>query len=177
MHDQKLLNEYFSKHWVSGTSRGLTNPVRISSFIKDEEWLLDVGCGVNPFKSLVKNVIGIDPAFDQADFKCTIEEYQPNRLFDVATCLGSINFGNAEIIERQIDKVVSCLAPSSKIYWRLNSGRHDHGNTECLAIPFFPWTFEKLNVFAKKHNYIQTVELVDQHLTRPRLYAEWHRTS
>jgi hypothetical protein len=177
MHNQKFLNEYFSKHWVSGDSRGLTSPARISTFINDDEWLLDVGCGTNPFKSLVKNVIGIDPAFAQADYKCTIEEYEPNRLFDVATCLGSINFGTSEIIERQIEKVVSCLTPSSRIYWRLNPGRRDHDNKQCLDISFFPWTFDKLNVFAKKHNYVQTVEKIDEHLTRPRLYAEWHRTS
>jgi len=177
MHNQEILNEYFSKHWVTGNLRGLTSPTRISTFIKDDEWLLDVGCGTNPFKSLVKNVVGIDPAFDQADYKCTIEEYQPTRLFDVATCLGSINFGNEDIIERQIDKVVSCLNLKSRIYWRLNPGRRDHDNKECSNIPFFPWTFEKLNVFAKKYNYLQTVEKIDEHLTRPRLYAEWHRTS
>jgi hypothetical protein len=175
--NQLELNEYFSKHWVPGNLRGLTSPIRISSFIKDNEWLLDVGCGTNPFKSLVKNVIGVDPAFDQADFKCTIEEYQPTRLFNVATCLGSINFGTADTIELQIDKVVSCLTSSSRIYWRLNPGRHDHDNKECLSIPFFPWTFEKLNIFAKKHNYTQTVEKIDEHLTRPRLYAEWHKIS
>jgi hypothetical protein len=162
---------------VPGNSRGLTNPNRIAKFIKDDEWLLDVGCGTNPFKSLVKNVIGIDPAFDQADYKCTIEEYQLDRLFNVAACLGSINFGTEDIIESQINKVVNCLTPSSRIYWRLNPGRRDHDNNECSNIPFFPWTFEKLNVFAKKHNYIQTVEKIDEHLTRPRLYAEWHRTS
>lgn len=177
MHNQNLLNQYFSKHWVPSNPRGLTNPLRIATFIKSDEWLLDVGCGANPFKPLVKNVIGVDPAFEQADFKCTIEDYEPNRLFDVSTCLGSINFGTIDVIEIQIAKVVSCLASKSRIYWRLNPGRHDHDNEECLHIPFFPWTFEKLNMFSKKYNYLQTVELVEQHLTRPRLYAEWHRTS
>jgi hypothetical protein len=175
--NQLQLNEYFSKYWISNNFKGLTSPTRISTLIKEDEWLLDVGCGANPFKTLVKNVIGIDPAFDQADYKCTIEEFQPTRLFDVATCLGSINFGTEDIIEHQIDKVVSCLTSTSRIYWRLNPGRHDHDNKECLNIPFFPWTFEKLNIVAKKHNYIQTVEKVDEHLTRPRLYAEWHRIS
>jgi hypothetical protein len=176
-YNQTLLNEYFSKHWVPDNLAGPSSPTRISTFIKDDEWLLDVGCGANPFKSLVKNVIGIDPAFDQADVKCTIEEYQPTRVFDVATCLGSINFGDEDIIERQIDKVVSCLAPTSRIYWRLNPGRPDHGNMECFSVPFFPWTFEKLNLFAKKHNYLQTEEKIDENSTRKRFYAEWHRTS
>jgi hypothetical protein len=175
-HNQKLLNEYFSNHWIPGNSRGITSPVEITKLITEDEWQLDVGCGPNPFKELRKNIIGIDPAFEQADFKCTIEEYLPDRLFDVATCLGSINFGTIDIIEGQIDKVVSCLKPVSRIYWRLNPGRKDHENEECNQVPFFPWNFEILRQFAIKHNYIQTVEEIDAHVSRPRLYAEWHRS-
>ena len=175
-HDQNLLNEYFSNYWVPGNNRGITSPVEITKLITEDEWQLDVGCGTNPFKEFRKNVIGIDPAFDQADIKCTIEEYVPDRLFDVATCLGSINFGTIETIEKQIDKVVSCLKPVSRIYWRLNPGRKDHDNEECNQVPFFPWTFEILRQFAIKHNYVQLVEETDAHISRPRLYAEWHRS-
>lgn len=175
-HNQENLNNYFANYWVPGNSRGITSPSEITKLIDPSEWQLDVGCGINPFKELRSNVIGIDPAFDQADFKCTIEEYVPDRLFDVATCLGSINFGTIETIEEQIDKVVSCLKPISRIYWRLNPGRKDHDNEECNQVPFFPWTFEILRQFALKHNYIQTAEEIDAHISRPRLYAEWHRS-
>ena len=177
MHNQELLNNYFANNWKAGRGGGITSPEEISKFIKDDEWVLDVGCGDNPFKKIIKNVVGVDPAFDQADVKCTIEEYIPHRLFDVAICLGSINFGDINTIENQISKVVSCLKPVSRIYWRLNPGRHDHNNEECLEVPFFPWTFEILRSFAEKHNYTQPVEEIDAHILRPRLYAEWHRTS
>ena len=176
-HNHKLLNEYFSNYWIPGNNRGITNPAEITKLLRKDEWQLDVGCGTNPFKKLRKNIIGIDPAFDQADVKCTIEEYVPDRLFDVATCLGSINFGTIETIEEQIDKVVSCLKPVSRIYWRLNPGRKDHNNEECNQVPFFPWTFEILRQFAVTHNYIQTVEEFDAHVSRPRLYAEWHKST
>jgi hypothetical protein len=175
-HDQELLNEYFSKIWIPGAGRGITSPETIVKKIKPEEWLLDVGCGKNPFKNLHIKTIGIDPAFDEADYKCTIEEFSNPFKFDVATCLGSINFGSIAIIEQQIDKVVSLLQPKSRIYWRLNPGRKDHGNEECNHVPFFPWTFEILNEFAVKHNYKQENETVDEHATRPRLYAEWIRS-
>ena len=175
MHNQELLNNYFANHWVPGKNKGVSSPEEISKYIKEDEWVLDVGCGANPFKSLLKNVVGIDPAFNQADFKCTIEDYVPDHLFDVATCLGSINFGTTDVIELQIAKVVACLKPNSRIYWRLNPGRHDHGNDECAEVPFFPWTFEILQSFAVKHNYMQTVEEIDAHVSRPRLYAEWQR--
>ena len=84
MHNQKLLNEYFSKHWTPGEYCGFSDPREISKFIDTNEWLLDVGCGHNPFKRLVKNVVGIDPAFTDADVLTTIELYNPDRLFDYA---------------------------------------------------------------------------------------------
>jgi len=176
-HNQTLLNQYFAKNWNPGKGRGLTSHERLATLIGNDEWILDAGCGTNPFKELGKQVVGVDPAFDQADIKCTIEEYVPDRQFDVATCLGSINFGSEDVIARQIAKVVSCLKPKSRIYWRLNPGRHDHDNEECADVPFFPWTFEKLRDYAIQHNYTQTVEEIDEHPTRPRLYAEWHRTT
>jgi len=175
MHNQKFLNDYFHNHWTSGNTRGTTSPEEIVKKINPSEWVLDVGCGRNPFKALHINTVGIDPAFDEADYKCTIEEYVPDRIFDVATCLGSINFGTIETIEEQINKVVSCLKPVSRIYWRLNPGRKDHDNEECNQVPFFPWTFEILRQFALTHNYVQSVEKIDAHVSRPRLYAEWHR--
>ena len=177
MHDQKLITEYFSKHWKPGYGRGRTSHAVLAEKIKDSEWILDAGCGANPFKALGKQVVGVDPAFDEADVKCTIEEYVPDRQFDIATCLGSINFGTEEVVAEQIAKVVSCLKPTSRIYWRLNPGRYDHDNEQCQNIPFFPWTFEKLREFADKYNYKQTVEKIDEHPTKPRLYADWHRTA
>jgi hypothetical protein len=176
-HNQTLLNEYFSKTWKPGNSRGLTSHERLATLIHKDEWVLDAGCGENQFKQLGLQVVGIDPAFEQADIKCTIEDYIPDRQFDVATCLGSINFGSEEVVARQIAKVVSCLKTTSRVYWRLNPGRHDHGNEECNSVPFFPWTFEKLREYACQHNYIQTAEQIDEHPTRPRLYAEWHRAA
>ena len=58
--------------------------------------------------------------------------------FDVAFCLGSINFGNESNILNQIECVINCLNPQARIYWRCNPGLHDHGNEECETIEFFP---------------------------------------
>lgn len=174
MHDQQKLNEYFSKYWSPAKNRGISSYQSIAQKIDKHAFILDVGCGSNPLKDLFPNLIGIDPAFDQAHFKCTIEEYQPNKLFDIALCLGSINFGNIDIIENQIAKVVNCLKLNSKIYWRLNPGRQDHDNEKCKDIIFFPWTLEILEEFAVKYNYIQLGQL-ENHATQPRYYAEWKR--
>jgi hypothetical protein len=175
MHNQAQINEYFKNHWREDSFRSYSHPLSISKLINKDSWILDVGCGKNSFKKIFPNVVGIDPAFDEADVKCTIEDYIPDRLFDVGICLGSINFGGVEIIERQIKKIVSCMKINSTIFWRLNPGRQDHGNDFCKNINFFPWTFEILNSYATMYNYKQQSEKIDEHSIKPRLYAEWHR--
>ena len=175
-HDQAALNRYFSEYWVPNHRDGqLTNHARLSKMIKNTERVLDVGCGQNDFKKYGIDVWGIDPAFDEADEKCTIEEYQPQELFDVATCLGSINFGEESVISAQIAKVVSCLKPNARVYWRLNPGRKDHPHPECESVPFYPWSFERLRNFAYQHGFQQVEESVERDDHSIRLFAIWVR--
>ena len=176
MHDQSFLNEYFSQHWQPTTDAFTYSAYSaVAAKIQPHEEVLDVGCGSNPFKALLPRVTGIDPAFDQADIKCTIESFRPMKLYDVALCLGSINFGDHTVINRQIAKVIDCLKPQARVYWRLNPGRTDHANTECLAVPFYPWTHEKLQKLALYHGFEQRNEQTEGNDRVQRLYAEWHR--
>ena len=71
---------------------------------KNPSSVLDVGCGYNKLKSMIPNLIGIDPYNDAADIKVSIEEYK-SVPFDMALCLGSINFGDEKTIDNQIDKL------------------------------------------------------------------------
>jgi hypothetical protein len=180
MHNQSLLNEYFGTKWKPNSNiRTYSSPIVIAQKILANKTVLDVGCGANPFKELLPFVTGIDPAFDQADVKCTIEEFVTDQLFDVATCLGSINFGSEETICLQVTKVVSLLKPAASVYWRLNPGRKDHADPSCESIPFFPWTLEYLNELAVSHGFRQENALVESGASLGnsvvRLYAEWHR--
>ena len=134
--------------------------------------LIDIGCGNNPFKEKIGILIGIDPAFGQADYQTTLEDFQTDQLFDVAFCLGSINFGTEEIILKQIQLVINFLKPTARIYWRCNPGLKDHGNKECEAIDFFPWTKQLHKKYAEQFGF----ELADiQDDTNNRIYAEWRR--
>lgn len=191
--EQSLLNRYFEKNWNPSYGEGYEERHEyVASQIKDDEWLLDVGCGYNPFKKLVKNVFGIDPAFDNADVKTTIEDFDPPRQFDVATCFGSINFGSREDIKNQIAAMVRCLKPQGRVYWRVNPGHKDHLSEMCKGIDFYPWSFEDLASFAHDFGFVQTNEVRevnDRRLKYPeleipdhkrfsiRLFAEWHRKS
>lgn len=175
MHDQKFLNDYFSNHWCSTTSKYIYSGYAIAEKISDFDTVIDIGCGSNPFKSCVNDLVGIDPATDQADIKTTLEDFIPEYKFDVALCLGSINFGTDDIIAKQIECVNNLLDVNARVFWRLNPGQHDHQDPLCRQIDFYPWTFEKLKRFAEFYDFEQTNCALDWNTQHVRLYAEWHR--
>ena len=170
--DQPTLDKYFSTHWHSNIDQYQYSGWALVGKIKLGESVLDVGCGTNPFKTSIANLTGIDPAFDQADVKCTIEEFQSNVQFNVAFCLGSINFGSDTTILRQIQCVVNLLTPRARIYWRCNPGRADHGNEHCQKIDFFNWTPELLHQYADQFGF-GVADL--QQDSNNRIYCEWCR--
>ena len=172
MTDQNYLNYYFANHWGhKGVPKYNTTGYGLADKITDDEWVLDVGCGRNLFKDKIKNIVGIDPAFDEADQKVTIEEFIPDRQFDVALCLGSVNFGGIEIIRRQIECIIKCLKPQARIYWRCNPGQQDHDNEECKQIDFFPWSEQWHKTLAKDYGF----EIIDLGIDRNRIYSEWRK--
>jgi hypothetical protein len=177
MKNQSQLNQYFGEVWTGNNF----NNYKLSGFaiadkIAADEWVLDVGCGYNPFKGKIKNLIGIDPANDAADIKVTAEEFTPDRLFNVALCLGSVNFGEREDVENQIACIVRHLTPTSRIYWRCNPGLTDHQNDECKVIPFYPWSIAEHVRLAEKFGFrlmeCQWDIIGNDHR---RIYAEWYR--
>lgn len=168
------LNNYFSNYWSPNIDQYRYSGWALIDQIADYETVLDVGCGTNPFKGKIKNLIGIDPAFDQADYKITIENFITEDRFDVAFCLGSINFGTEETILRQIESVVSLLKVPARIYWRCNPGLQDHGNTECQKIDFFPWTFQHHLDYSERFGFACPILAWDEN---NRIYAEWTRSA
>lgn len=178
---QQELTKYFADIWKLRT-RDINQYVYSGPSLIEKigigESVIDVGCGVNPFKFQIPNLVGIDPAFDEADYKLTIEEYAQNysaQRFNVAFCLGSINFGDRHNIEKQIALVVRLLRTrDSRIYWRCNPGIADHGNDECKHIEFFPWTFDLHYELAEKFGF-EVIEL--EWDTNDRIYAAWESKS
>ena len=171
---QQDLDNYFSSKWTSNINQYQYSGWSLIEKIALGELVLDVGCGPNPFKGKIEHLVGIDPAHDEADHKCTIEEFHSDIKFDVAFCLGSINFGSEETIIKQIECVVNLLKPHSRIYWRCNPGLQDHGNLECKDIDFYPWDLEKHTRLSSKFNY-QLSEFKKD--SNNRIFAEWTRQS
>ncbi|CAB4129328.1 hypothetical protein UFOVP112_426 [uncultured Caudovirales phage] len=175
--NQELLNTYFSTAWRE-RNRQFGNyqytGYQLQEKILPGERVIDVGCGINPFKGIIPNLTGIDPAFPEADFQLSLEDFIKRGVaerFNVAFCLGSINFGTQEDIEHQISLLMKVLRTrDTRIYWRCNPGQKDHGNTECEVIPFYNWSFEEHLRLAEKFNYeIRELEWDSNN----RIYAEW----
>ena len=174
---QSELNKYFSTLWSSNLDQYTYSGWTLADKIQINELVLDVGCGYNEFKSRIPNLIGIDPANDLADIKSSIEHFSADNTnwnkFDVAFCLGSINFGNKLNIMNQIACVVNCLKSTARIYWRCNPGYTDHGNEECKSIEFYPWTIEEHIKLSELFGFKLVTSCWDDN----RIYAEWSRSA
>jgi SAM-dependent methyltransferase len=114
------------------------------------ERVLDVGCGYNPFKGRINNLIGIDPYNDAADYEVDILDYKVRpESHDVIIALGSINFNSLDEIRQRFEHCVNLLRPGGKFFLRANPGiPHKTGPW----VDIFPWTFEVVNEFAEKYN-------------------------
>jgi hypothetical protein len=170
---QDELNNYFSTKWKSNLGQYQYSGWALANKIRANESVLDVGCGFNEFKPRISNLTGLDPANDLADIKLPIEEYSPPHKFDVALCLGSINFGNKLTIMNQIACVVNCLKPTARIYWRCNPGLADHGNEECKNIDFYPWSIDEHVKLSELFGFRLIICCWDN----DRIYAEWSRSA
>jgi hypothetical protein len=179
MKNQQQLNQYFGNEWSGNLpNQKYAGPALIDKILPGEK-VIDVGCGDNFFKGKIPDLLGIDPANDLADIKVSIEDYESDEKFDVAFCLGSINFGDYQDIKTQILKINSLLKPIARIYWRCNPGLQDHGTEGCKGITFFPWSEEWHNHFAEMCGFTVVLVTWDFNISKnkasDRLYAEWVR--
>ena len=165
------LNNYFANIWKSNLDQYKYSGWTLVDKIQPGELVIDVGCGYNEFRDRIPNLIGIDPANAMADYRISVEGFQSAERFDVAFCLGSINFGDEATILNQISHVVRLLKPTARIYWRCNPGNFDHGNDECKSIEFYPWTIEEHVKLSELFGFKLEVACWDNN----RIYAEWSR--
>jgi len=107
--------------------------------------VLDVGCGYHPFKGRIKNLIGIDPYNNCADYQVDILEYQvPPGTHDHIVALGSINFNSRDDIHARMKHCVQLLEPGGHMYMRVNPGiPHAAGPW----VDIFCWDFATVKEF------------------------------
>lgn len=170
--NKEFIKEYFGRHWVSRTAEYRWSNHSIADKIMPNEQVIDIGCGNNEFKPLVNNLTGIDIVNPRADIVIDFDDFETDQLFDVALCLGSIQYGERSDIQRQLKKLSSLLQPGGRVYWRTNTGVRDHKNSLVEQVPYYPWTKEAHREFANQFGFV--CEFVADDLYG-RLYAEWRK--
>ena len=111
--------------------------------------VLDLGCGDNRYQSSVNNLIGIDIVYSPnvdivGDFTNLDEKFEDNSV-DAIIAYGSINFGNEELIEKQLLETKRVLKKDGIICFRACS-------TSDSAF-YYNWTKEKCYQFTEKLNF------------------------
>ena len=138
--DRAVLKNYFSRVWQPETKKfkysGLAIIDEVNAMNPDN--VIDIGCGYNEFKGKIKNLIGIDPYNDRADIDVHTLDYKPDVQFDVAICLGSINFGSSDKILAELENVVSIVKSGGMLYFRVNPGIQ-HDKPAAKWINFYDW--------------------------------------
>jgi len=149
---ERYTMRFFGEIWKPQTDIYKHTGWQLVDLINSQEpqAVLDVGCGYHPFKGRIKNLIGIDPYNDYADYQIDILEYVAKpESYDHIIALGSINFNSREEIEKRFSHCVNLLMKNGKFYLRANPGiSHKNGP----YIDIFPWSFEIINEFANKYN-------------------------
>tara|TARA_Y200000002_G_C22634037_1_gene643821 strand:- start:426 stop:1103 length:678 start_codon:yes stop_codon:yes gene_type:complete len=138
--DRAVLKNYFGKVWQPEIKKfkysGLAIIDEVNAMNPDN--VIDIGCGYNEFKGKIKNLIGIDPYNDKADIEVHTLDYKPDIQFDVAICLGSINFGSSDKILDELENVVNMVKPGGMLYFRVNPGIQ-HDRPAAKWINFYDW--------------------------------------
>lgn len=153
--DEQVLANYFGKVWQPKTKKYKYSGLEIIDEVNALEptSVLDLGCGYNEFKGKINNVTGVDPFNDRADHVCSILDYKTDTKYDVTICMGSINFGSADKIIREMSHAVSLTAPEGLLFFRANPGKQ-HEAPEAKWIDFFHWTPEFIINLAKELNLL-----------------------
>lgn len=170
--DRRYLARFFGEIWKPRTDDYNYTGWALAEEInkQDPKNVLDVGCGYNPFKGRIKNLVGIDPFNNCADYMVDILDYRvPAGTHDHIIALGSINFNDREEIETRFAHCIDLLAPGGRFYLRANPGIQWKNGP---WVEIFAWSFELVKELeAKYHLRLDTYK---QENTNPmRLYFSY----
>jgi SAM-dependent methyltransferase len=110
----KKFEKVWTDGWYPDYTKFLYSGWAILDKIQPHDRILDIGCGYNLFKKhFGDRLYGIDPYNPAADELVSWEDYQPTQKFNVYFALGSLHFGDDELVESQIKK----LSHSGRCYF------------------------------------------------------------
>ena len=150
--DIRYMDRFFGKIWKPTTEIYHYSGGGIVAEINKykPKSVLDFGCGYNHFKGRIKNLIGIDPYNNYADYMVDILDFKVEpESFDHIIVFGSLNFNSKEDIESRFKRLVELLMPNGRMYLRANPGILWPDGP---YVDIFPWSFEIAHEFAKTYN-------------------------
>ena len=109
----------------------------------DPTLVVDLGCGLNQYKGLINNLVGVDVVGCREDITADItdlKEHFTDHSVDVILALGSINFGEDDLIRQQLTEVKRLLKPGGIAYFRANQNDHDKDHKGDLR--YYDWSKE-----------------------------------
>jgi hypothetical protein len=118
--------------------------------------VLDIGCGTNPYKGEIDNVIGMDLGnYPEADINLSCNRVHELGIFqpgcaDVVMALGSINFGSFEDIKTQIGICIDWCKPGGQLIMRCRLGKDNPHNRDAQGRHLFktfnqhPWKWDQI---------------------------------
>lgn len=152
--DEKLKLKFDPESWQGHTAfrsykhAGINLVDEINAL--DPDLVIEVGCGHNRFKGHIQNLIGFDQQpFPFADLHMSTDHINFRReSADAILCLGSVQFGGKETVERHLDKIVSWLKPGGYMVMRTML-RHvsDYPYQDIHYI----WSNEDIEYFTEKY--------------------------
>ena len=171
--DDACLHRYFSKYWDNDMRKWKYSGLALIDEVNSlrPRAVLDVGCGYNEFKGKIKNLIGIDPYNDRADFEVSAMDFKTDQKFDVILCLGSVNFGSRDKIIKEVGKCVNLLSKDGNMFFRVNPGIQ-HDKPEAYWIEFYPWNVPFIIELAEMYN-LQILDIRDD--TNQRKYFVYRK--
>ncbi len=113
--------------------------------------VVDLGCGLNQYKGLIKNLIGVDVVGCREDIVADItdlKEHFKDHTVDVVLALGSINFGEDDLIELQLKELKRLLKPGGVAYFRANQNDHDKDHKGDLR--YYDWSKDLVEHWATR---------------------------
>lgn len=148
----RYMNRFFGEIWKPRTGAYQYSGWGIVEEInkQDPEAVLDFGCGYNPFKGRINNLVGIDPYNNCADYMIDILDFAVKpESFDHIIVFGSLNFNSRDEIDIRFKKLTELLMPGGKMYFRANPGILWPNGP---YVDIFEWSFEIAHILAEEHN-------------------------
>lgn len=149
--DTFYMKRFFGEIWKPNTDDHTFSGWSIVDRINERnpKNVLDFGCGYNQFKPRIKNLTGIDPFNENADYMVDILDFNVDEKYDHMIVFGSLNFGDENDIRTRFKKLHSLLDVGGRMYFRINPGILWPKGP---YVDIYAWSFEYAYALAKEYN-------------------------